>query len=308
MKNITLKQLRYAIALADHGHFSRAAAQCHITQPALSQQIRLLEDGCQSPLFERIGRKAIRTPFGHEFLARARTIIQETEALLVFAQNQLDHPTLPIKIGLIPTIAPYLLPQIYPALADKFLHMPFVMSEGQTDVLLSQLTSGLLDLALIATEPPENARLTKIDLFADPFVLATDLTFKTEGPVHLSEHPPERMLLLDEGHCFRDQAIAACALRGPETTRAFAATSLSTIVEIVANGQGITLLPAISLEKETKDRRINIHQLAAPGSSRTLQLAWRQNSPFQKVYLEIAQAIKIAGQSGLSTKIDRAAT
>jgi len=296
MINLTLKQLRYSLALADEGHFNKAAKRCHVTQPALSQQIKLLEQNCGALLFERVGKSVKITPFGQEFLERARAIIKDTEALAVFSSSHDGAPSRPIRFGIIPTVAPYLLPNIYPALKNALADMDFVIKENHTEQLLEAIESGDVDLALIATDPPEGSRLTVAPLFADPFVLATQSTAQYPTPTRLEELPKERILLLDEGHCFRDQAIAACALGDTATKRAFAATSLSTIVEFVANGQGITLLPTISLKKEAADPRIKIIPLAAPGAGRMLSLVWRDATPFSGVFEEIAGVIKSAAE------------
>lgn len=300
MIEITLKQLRYALALAEYGHFGRAAEASRVTQPALSQQIRQLETASGAKLFERISGKVRPTPFGREVIAHAKETVKQADALIGFVSARAGKPDRAIKFGLIPTIAPYLLPQVYPALKAHFPKARFAINEGRTDQLLGGLDAGDLDLALIATEPPKEARLEQALLFADPFVLATALTRPMEEPVALSRLDPGEILLLDEGHCFRDQTIDACAMQGAANPATFAATSLSTIVEFVANGQGVTLLPTISLKKELAGHRIAIRALAAPGASRQLRLVWRASSPFSPFFSEIGQVIREAGQSGLS--------
>ena len=240
----SLKQLQYAVTLADTGHFGRAAERCCISQPALSQQIRSLELGCGTPLFDRSGKAVTPTPFGVEFIERARRVLAEADDLVAFTQGHSGTPTRPLRFGLIPTVAPYLLPEVFPALRSAFPTIGFEASESRTDALLRRLGSGEIDLALIATQPPTGgARLTLVPLFDDPFVLATALTDVPQAPVSLAALPAERLLLLEEGHCLRDQAIAACGLEGEPATRTFAATSLSTIIALVAEGQGMTLLP-----------------------------------------------------------------
>lgn len=305
MKDISLKQMRYAIALAQSEHFGRAAEKSNISQPALSQQIKLLEDGCKTPIFERIGKTSRLTPFGQEFIERAQKIVKDADDLVNFTQSITGFPSYPIRFGLIPTVAPYLLPDIYPALRQDLPDLDLVISEGQTEHLLKQMENGDLDIALIATEMSAHSNLFSKPLFADPFVLATNLQAQMAPQVILSELPQDTILLLEDGHCLRDQAIDACALQGPKATRAFAATSLSTIVEFVATGQGVTLLPTISLKKETANRNIKIHRLAAPGASRNLQLVWRTTSPFHQTYLEIAKSIRAAGQASLETSIPK---
>lgn len=303
MIDVTLKQLRYALSLAESGHFGRAADKCHVTQPALSQQIAHLEAACGTKLFERRSGKVIPTPFGRDFLDHARRTVAEADSLIGFATARSGRPDRAVRFGLIPTVAPYLLPEVYPALQKGLPDIRFTISESQTDWLIDGLDSGAIDTALIATDPPPGARLLTAPLFADPFVLATARLRAVADPVALKIFRPEEILLLEEGHCFRDQAIDACDLNEDETGNAFAATSLSTIVEFVAAGQGITLLPTISLKKEAADPRIAIHTLAAPGASRELRLAWRTGSPFSTLFEKIAAIIRTEGQQRFAQPI-----
>lgn len=297
MMQPSLRQLKYVVALAEAGHFGRAAQHSHVTQPALSQQIRQVEDMCGAPLFDRLGKAVRLTPFGREFVDRARAILDETDSLMRFVESQSGRPNRPLRFGLIPTVAPYLLPEIFPALRDDLPDIAFAVSENRTDALLAGLDEGSLDLALIASQPPGGGPKLALDpLFRDSFVLATGPIDKTLEPVALTAIDTDRMLLLDEGHCFRDQALAACGLDG-SAGKTFAATSLSTIVEFVASGQGITLLPEIALRKEATGR-IQVHRLAAPGAGRMLSLCWRGGSPFEAVYHEIGRSIRRTRESG----------
>ncbi len=291
MTHPSLRQLQYAVALAETGHFGRAAQQSNVTQPALSQQVRQLEEICGAPLFDRLGKTVRLTPLGREFVDRARRILDETDRLMHFVESQSGRPNRALRFGLIPTVAPYLLPEIFPALREDLPDIAFAVSENRTDALLEGLDDGMLDLALIASQPPTGGPKLAVDpLFRDNFVLATGPAEETAEPVALAAIDTGRMLLLDEGHCFRDQAIAACGLDGT-AGKTFAATSLSTIVEFVASGQGITLLPEIALRKEATGR-IQVHQLAAPGAGRMLALCWREGSPFEAVYRDIGRSIR----------------
>jgi LysR family hydrogen peroxide-inducible transcriptional activator len=295
--------MRYAVAVARTGHFGRAAEQCAISQPALSQQIQALEAICGTPIFDRLARGVTMTPFGRAFVDLAQVALDAAETLEGFAQTHRGVPAGPLRFGLIPTVAPYLLPDMFPALQDALPDVGFAISESRTDALLKGLADGALDLALIATEPrPGGPKLTLEPLFSDDFVLAThaDYVLSTPAnetmtePVPLATLDTTRMLLLDDGHCFRDQALAACGLSAATTPRTFAATSLSTIVEFVANGQGITLLPEIALRKETAGDRIQIHRLASPGAGRMLSLCWREATPYAVLYHQIARIIRAA--------------
>lgn len=296
---ISLKQMRYAVAVARTGHFGRAAAACSVSQPALSQQILALEALCGAPLFDRLKSGVRLTPFGRGFVDLAQATIESAEALDAFALGRSGRPDRPLRFGLIPTVAPYLLPEIFPALARDLPDLTFTVSENRTDALIAGLADGSLDVALIGTEPPDDGpKLVSRPLFDDPFVLATSRTQMPDGPVSLSDLAPERILLLDEGHCLRDQAIAACRLDGGPAARTFAATSLSTIVEFVANGQGVTLLPRIALRKEASDQRIAVHPIASPGAGRMLSLVWREATPFGPTFERIADIIRDVRRPG----------
>lgn len=289
---ISLRQMRYAVAVARTGHFGRAAELCAVSQPALSQQILALEAHCGTTLFDRLKRGVSLTPYGRDFIDLAQKAIESADAVDAFANRQNGELLRPLRFGVIPTVAPYLLPSIFMSLRADLPDLELTVSESRTDALLDCINQGELDLALIASQPPEGGpRLTLEPLFTDSFVLATSVAETSDGPVTLAGIDRHRVLLLDEGHCFRDQAIAACALDSDATRRTFAATSLSTIVEFVANGQGVTLLPEIALQKEVSER-IRVHPLAAPGAGRQLSLCWRETSPFAATFHAIAASIR----------------
>lgn len=290
---ITLKQMKYALAVARTGHFGQAAEECAVSQPALSQQILALETLCGTQLFDRLKSGVRLTPFGRDFVERAKPALAASEALGDFAMRRGGRLDRPIRFGLIPTVAPYLLPEIFPVLTERLPLLKFTVSESRTEAMLESVQSGALDLALIASVPPPGGpKLTLFPLFEDPFVLATSRSEAASGPVSLGALEPERILLLDEGHCFRDQTISACRLEGERSTRTFAATSLSTIVEFVANGQGVTLLPQIALRKEASDPRIAVHTLDDPQAGRQLALVWREATPLTQTFEEIGEVIR----------------
>ena len=292
---VTLRQMRYAVAVARTVHFGRAAEACAVSQPALSQQILALEAFCGTLLFDRLKSGVRLTPFGAAFIDLAQATLQSADTLDAFVQGPAAWPARPLRFGLIPTVAPYLLPEIFPSLTARLPDLTFTISESRTDALLAGLDDDTLDLALIATDPPsDGSRLRRAVLFDDAFMLATGPDEPSAQPVSLATLAPERILLLDEGHCFRDQAIAACRLDNAPSARTFAATSLSTIVEFVANGLGVTLLPQIALRKEATDPRIAVHPLALPGASRTLSLVWRDATPFTATYERVADVIRNA--------------
>jgi len=295
MSRVSLKQMRYAVAVARHGHFGRAAEACSVSQPALSQQILTLEATCGAPLFDRLKRGVRLTPFGREFVDLAQKAIERADAIDDLIAGRRGVPARPLRFGLIPTIAPYLLPEIFPRLQEALPDIGFAVSESRTDDLVHALGEGTLDLALIASTPsPGGPDLTVEPLFTDPFVLATAPGEAVGGPVPLSEIDTGRILLLDEGHCLRDQTIAACHLEDTDAARTFAATSLSTIVEFVAHGQGVTLLPRLALRKEAASGRIRVHELASPGARRQLALVWRAATPYAAVFRQVAAVIRAA--------------
>ncbi|WP_061910947.1 hydrogen peroxide-inducible genes activator [Devosia sp. Leaf420] len=292
---ITLKQMKYALAVARTGHFGQAAEECAVSQPALSQQILSLETLCGTQLFDRLKSGIRLTPFGCDFIERAKPAVAAAEALDDFALRRGGRLDRPIRFGLIPTVAPYLLPEIFPALTEALPQIKFTVSESRTEAMLESVQSGALDLALIASLPPPGGpKLALFPLFEDPFVLATSQSEMPDGPVSLEALEPGRILLLDEGHCFRDQTISACRLEGERSTRTFAATSLSTIVEFVANGQGVTLLPQIALRKEASDPRIAVHRLDDPQAGRQLALVWREATPLTDTFEQIGRVIRAA--------------
>src|SRR5690606_26041284 len=222
--------------------------------------------------------------------------------LETFADMSAGQPARPLRFGLIPTVAPYLLPEILPALNDGLAGIEFSVSEGKTDRLVSALADGDIDVALIGTDL-DKSNLTSVPLFADPFVLAAQRGAAISDPVNLTNLPRDKFLLLEEGHCLRDQMVDACALKPELQGRTFAATSLTTILELVANGYGVTLLPAISLRREGHDRRIEFHTLRAPGAARLLRLAWRTNSPYESLFRTIAEIVTRVGEASLRTDL-----
>lgn len=302
MHTITLRQLHYAQIIAEEGHFGRAAERCHVTQPALSQQIKQLEDRCGAPLFDRLGKSVRVTPYGRDFLAHAARVLSAAQDLESFADMAAGQPARPLRFGLIPTVAPYLLPRLLPALAEGLPEIHFAVSEGKTERLLDAIAGGELDIALLGTMPPASGFGTAV-LFSDPFLLAAPDGSGLAHPVELADLPDNRFLLLEEGHCLRDQMLDACAITSDIPGRSIAATSLTTILELVAAGYGFTLLPAISLKREMGDRRIEILQLAAPGAARTLRLVWRTGSPYEALFRTIAEIARETGETLLTSDI-----
>ena len=269
---ITLRQLLYFDALARERHFGRAANRVSVTQPALSAQIRELEALIGAPLVDRAPRGLALTPLGRAVAKRAKAVLDgasEIEAMGTTAGA-------PLRIGLIPTVAPYLVPDFLALTRAHRLAM--AISEGLTARLLDQVLAGDLDAAVIAL-PSADTNLADRALFEDRFLLAMPADEPGGDPIppaRPEEIDPARLLLLDEGHCLADQALAACNLRRESAAQALGATSLATVSRLVASGQGITLLPEIALAVEGRD--VRLHRFAAPEPGRTIGLVTRRGS------------------------------
>jgi LysR family hydrogen peroxide-inducible transcriptional activator len=289
---ITLKQLTYFQALAETASFGAAAEMVHISQPAMSLQIKALEDEFGARLVTRGKGGITLTDLGREVLARSNTILCQAKDLAALSKKSRLRPVGPLRLGIIPTIAPYLLPQCFSALRESFDGTNFVIREGKTETLVENLNRNRLDLAILAL-PVETRNLEIRELFDDPFCLATGPSFDARGKtvIPATEITQNPLLLLEEGHCLRDQAIRVCGSGGSFTHNAFTATSLSTILEMVANDYGVTLLPKMSLEKEANDPRINLYPLSEPTPSRTIALLWRKSSSYGKFYHEIGNLV-----------------
>lgn len=287
--DFTLKQLAYLRALVNAGNFSAAAAAANISQPALSLQIRALEDHFGGQLIERRRGGLTVTPLGEAVLERAHDILNSAEDLATLAVRAEDAPVGPVRLGLIPTVAPYLLPRILPELRQSFPDIPFAIREGRTSTLTADLDANAIDAAVLAL-PLEQPWLQSAPLFEEPFVLAVGPTFQAPRTKHIpvSAIAREDVLLLEEGHCLRDQTIQACGINVSRALNQFGATSLSTIIEMVANGYGVTLLPEMSLAKEATDTRIRLFPLKSPCPTRELGLVWRESSPYADFFRQMA--------------------
>lgn len=274
---MTLQDLRYLVALADHGHFGRAAAACHISQPTLSTQLKKLEDQLGAALFERTNKSVHVTAFGEEILVRARRILAEAEAILEAGRRKSGPLSGPLRLGVIPTLGPYLLPWLVPALRAEYPALRLVVREDLTAPLLERLAAYRLDAALAALPVSEPA-LESLPLFDEPFWFAAprDHALAQAESVSEADLRGQRLLLLTEGHCLRDQALAVCDLADAESGADgdFRATSLETLRQMVATGLGVTLLPALALAAPDA-HAIALRPLAS-GAGRRIGLIWRR--------------------------------
>jgi LysR family hydrogen peroxide-inducible transcriptional activator len=273
---ITLRQLRYLVSLARHRHFGRAADDCAVTQPALSMQIREFERELGVDLIERRPGDIALTEAGLEIAARAENILTSVRDLTDFARHR-DVLTGSLKLGVIPTLAPYLLPRALPLLQARYPALALEIRESQTATLIEELQGGRLDAVMLAL-PAEGGEFEIMPLFDDPFLLAVPATDTLREPLNVGDVDQSRLILLEEGHCLRDQALAFCGTRRDLPAR-LGATSLATVMQMVASGYGITLVPQIAAAVELRGERVRALRFAAPAPGRTIGLAWRKTSP-----------------------------
>jgi LysR family hydrogen peroxide-inducible transcriptional activator len=278
----TLRQLQYLKLLAEHGGFGRAAEAAHVTQPTLSSGIQELERVLGAPVVDRARSGVILTAVGEEALRRATVILNEAEELVEVAKNAGQPLTGRFRLGVIPTIAPFLLPRALPLLRQRFQKLRLFLREDLTQRLIAQLKAGQLDAALIAlpfeTHGLDWAHVSDDDLLA-AFPANHPLTAKPAASPEALEH--EHLILLEDGHCLREHALAACGLRPPrgDGEESFAATSLPTLVQMVGSGLGVTFLPAMAVEAGLTDAApIAVRPIDAPHASREIVVAWRAGS------------------------------
>jgi len=293
--SFTLRQLQYLVAVAETLSFRKAAEHCHVAQPSLSAQLAELESGLGVRLFERDRRHVLLTGAGRDLLEQARRILTEADALRDAGKRLGDPLSASLRLGVIPTISPYLLPKIAPVLRRDFPRMKIHWVEDKTSVLVAALNQGSLDAVLLALEA-EIGKVEQCVIATDPFVLATprnhSLGLKKSG-ASADELHNVGVLLLDEGHCFREQALAFCSKSKAQELE-FRATSLSTLAQMVACGAGVTLLPELSVATEGKRADLKIRKFSNPSPHRTIGLIWRKGSPLSDALLKVADSIRHA--------------
>lgn len=291
MTNLTLKQLRYFEALVRHGHFGRAADACAISQPAMSVQIRELEGELETELFERGARQVRLTNFGEEFALRVRGILRSVDELEDLARASRDRLAGRLRIGVIPTIAPYLLPTIIGNLTRLHEGLDIHVRETLTRRLIDELTAGRLDTAIVAL-PVSEPSLTEVALFQENFVLVRPAE-DAGKPVPNGETLREmRLLLLEEGHCFRDQALSFCNMHSVRPRELLDGSSLSTLVQMVSAGIGVTLIPEMAVAVETRSASVSVARFNNPQPARTIGMIWRKASPLGKQLMQISEVVR----------------
>jgi len=288
---ITLRQLRYLTSLARHRHFGRAAADCAVTQPALSMQVRALEREIGTELVERRPGEIALTDTGLDVAQRAEQILTATRDLVDFARHR-DVLSGRLALGIIPTLAPYILPRVLPHLQAKYPQLRLEVRETQTKTLLDELNRGELDAVMLAL-PADGADMETLALFDDAFLLAVPAAdvLSARSRVDVEDVDQHRLILLEEGHCLRDQALAFCATSRRDAPAGLGATSLATVMQMVANGYGVTLLPEVAVDAEVRDKRVKLLRFSAPEPARTIGLAWRRTSPRRKDFQALGQII-----------------
>ncbi|MES5098006.1 hydrogen peroxide-inducible genes activator [Agrobacterium sp. BA1120] len=291
MKNLTLKQLRYFEALARHRRFRLAADACAISQPALSMQIKELEEDVGHELFERSAREIRLTGFGQTFAIRVREILRAVDELDELARVSKNSFLSRLRIGIIPTVAPYLLPTIINDLNKAFEGIEIQVRETQTARLIEELKQGDLDLAIVALPISEPA-LTELKLFDEEFVLVRRHEDGGKPVPERTALPKMRLLLLEEGHCFRDQALSFCNVGSSQPREVMEGSSLSTLVQMVSAGIGITLIPEMAVPMETRSAHVSISHFEAPAPVRSIGMIWRNASPLIKQLMPISEVIR----------------
>lgn len=303
---MNLRDLKYLVALADHKHFGHAAAACFVSQPTLSTQIRKLEDELGVALVERAPRKVMLTPAGRDAAERARRIVAEVEQMKEAARRSQDPEAGTVRLGIFPTLGPYLLPHVIPRIRQRFPHLELLLVEEKSDVLLARLREGKLDAGILAL-PLQDDQLHTEFLFEEPFLLAVPEShpLARRDSLSLSELSDQQLLLLEDGHCLREQALDVCRISGANEKSEFRATSLETLRQMVAANVGITLLPTLAV-KPPVARSDNIHLLGFSDShpSRRIALVWRKSSAMGEFLQQLAQVFRELPASLFDPAID----
>lgn len=291
MDKLTLKQFRYFEALAREGHFGRAAEACAISQPALSMQIKELEETLGADLFERSARQLRLTGFGEAFAMRVRDVLRSVDELSEFARVAQGNFLSQLRIGIIPTIAPYLLPKIIGNLTYQYPSLDIQIRETQTEKLMQELEAGRLDTAILAL-PISQASFSEIELFQEEFVLIRNQEDEAKPVPDIHKLHEMRLLLLEEGHCFRDQALSFCNIKSGLPRDGLEGSSLSTLVQMVGAGIGVTLIPEMAVPVETRSAAVSVARFSEPKPKRTIGMIWRRTNPMFEQLTKVAEIVK----------------
>lgn len=291
---MNLRDLRYLVALAEHRHFGRAAAASFVSQPTLSTQIRKLEEELGVTLIERAPRKVLLTEVGREIAQRAREVLNEVEQIRAAALRTRDPESGTVRLGIFPTLGPYLLPHVIPAIRKRFPRLELLLTEEKTETVLKLLREGRLDAGILAL-PIHDDQLHQEFLFEEDFVLAVPEghPLATHPSLKLGDLEDQNLLLLEDGHCLRDQALEVCQLAGAVERSGFRATSLETLRQMVAAGVGITLLPNLAVKPPVAPSA-DIHLIGFRGHapSRRIAMIWRRSSAMTHFLKQLAALFK----------------
>ena len=294
MRNLTLKQIRYFDALARLGTFSAAAKACAVTQPALSMQIKEMEESAGSLLLERGSRGVRLTALGTMVHQRAKAMLAILEELDGLARAAGGMPAGKLRLGVIPTIAPYLLPAVITRLAEDFPDLSPILRESMTSRLIDELLDGRIDAAILALPVAEPA-LTEVALYTERFVLIRPEQ-EADRPVPNREKLREmRLLLLEEGHCFRTQALSFCDMPSTQPREMLDGSSLSTLVQMVGVGVGVTLIPEMAVAIETRSAAVSVARFRDPQPMRSIGMVWRKSSAMESQLMQIAEVVRACG-------------
>lgn len=290
MTQVTIKQLRYFVSLSRHLHFGRAADDCAISQPALSVQVKELEAILGAPLVERGARQIHLTSLGEIFATRAQDILRAVDDLSDLARSFQGGYSGRLRIGIIPTVAPYFFPGLVRTLADRFPGLELHPREAVTQKLIDALLEGRLDTAIVALPVTEPA-LTEHVLLQEEFVLVHPMAAPCKPNPDIDALRAMRLLLLEEGHCFRDQALSVCKMSSILPRDVMEGSSLSTLVQMVGSGIGVTLIPEMAVPIETRAAPVSVTRLPLLGASRTIGMVWRKTNPLAVQLAGIAEVI-----------------
>ena len=293
MADIKLKDLRYLVAVADTGHFGKAAERCFVSQPTLSAQLKKLEDYLGVPLIERQPRGALLTPAGSEIVARARRIIEASDEVVDIARTHRDPLAGRLRVAFLPTIGPYLLPLVVPKLRKALPRLELMLYEYQTAPMLEKLRAGELDLGILAL-PIEIDGLVTRPLYDEPFVVAapTNHPLADRKQIRVEDLSGVTLLLLEDGHCLRDQALDVCNRIDAEEKQDFRATSIETLRQMVATGAGVTLLPELATRgSHAAPRGLVLRPFVKPQPSRRIGAIWRKSSARQTAIQVVSDVI-----------------
>jgi LysR family hydrogen peroxide-inducible transcriptional activator len=296
--DLSPRQLQYVVAVAETLGFRKAAERCHVSQPTLSAQVKQLEDVLGVQLFERDRRRVLLTAAGAVVVAHAHRVLLEIDDMIAAAKQLVEPCSGTFRIGVIPTIAPYLLPDVVPAVRVRYPKLQLVFREEKTDAVVADLREGRLDAGLLALEA-DIGEWASGRIADDPFVVALPEGHRLarKKRIAASDLDDENVLLLDEGHCFRAQALAVCNRAGAKESE-LRATSLSTLAQMVSSGSGITLLPQIAVAVENRRGQLEVRPFTSPAPHRTIALIWRPYSPFGETFRDLAEVFRSALRAG----------